>query len=221
MVIEAVAIDGPVASGKTTIGLRVAERLDYGFLDTGLMYRAATLQAMRSGISVDDWSRLTRMASSMRIGMTRSARGERLTVDDEDVTDHLKTIEVDRGVSAVSAVPGVRRALVPLQRRIAEMRPFVMVGRDIGTVVIEDARTKIYLDASATVRARRRHAEMTSAGMLIEVEQVLDDIVRRDNMDAEREYSPFRPAKDAVIIHTDDLDIPETVDRILQMVDRS
>ena len=218
MVVEAVAIDGPVASGKTSVGALVAKRLNYAFLDTGLMYRAATWQAIHSGVHFDDDSGLTCMTKSMQITLSRGEASGRLFVDGADVTDQLRDVGVDRNVSAVSAVPGVRRALTAQQRRIAWEGPIVMVGRDIGTVVLADARTKVYLDASAHVRARRRHAEMVASGVEVELEQVVADTVRRDKIDSERDAAPLRIAHDATLIHTDGLSLGEVVESIVSLV---
>jgi len=219
-VIEAVAIDGPVASGKTSVGLRVASCLDYAFLDTGLMYRAATWKAVHSGVDTGDESELTKMTESMTITLSSGKEGDRLIVDDADVTDHLRTTVVDRNVSAVSTVRGVRRALVPQQRRIAEHGPIVMVGRDIGTVVLTDARTKVYLDASVRIRATRRHSEMLASGTSVGLEQVIADTLRRDRIDSERAESPLRAAADAVVLDTDGLSLEEVVEHIVKLVER-
>ena len=220
LVIEAVAIDGPVASGKTTVGACVASRLDYAFLDTGLMYRAATWKAIHSGVDVRDESGLTGMTESMHITLSRTDEGDRLFVDGVDVTDHLRSINVDRNVSAVSAVRGVRRALTPHQRLIAEDGPIVMVGRDIGTVVLTDARIKVYLDASVHVRATRRHAEMLASGAAIEFEQVVADTVRRDKIDSERAEAPLSAADDAVVVNTDGLSLGEVVEHIVKLAEQ-
>ena len=218
MVIEAVAIDGPVASGKTSVGACVAKRLRYAFLDTGLMYRAATWQAIRAGIDATDESALTRMTESMSILLSQSNGSDRLIVDGNDVTDYLRDIDVDRNVSAVSAVPGVRSSLTPHQRRIAETGPIVMVGRDIGTVVLSDARTKVYLDAPVQVRARRRHAEMLASGVTVGFDQVVADTMTRDRIDSERDDAPLRAADNAVVVQTDGLALQEVVERIVNLV---
>ena len=218
MVIEAVAIDGPVASGKTSVGVCVADRLDYAFLDTGIMYRAATWQALRSGVSVAEETDLTLMAESMYIALQQSNGSDRLLLDGSDITDHLRDTEVDRNVSAVSAVTGVRQALIPHQRRVARAGPIVMVGRDIGTVVLPDARTKVYLDASVDVRARRRHTELLASGVTHELEQVIADTVRRDRIDSER--GALSVSKEAVVIQTDNLDLERVVERIVNLVER-
>lgn len=218
--IEAVAIDGPVASGKSSVGARVAERLNYAFLDTGIMYRAATWKAIHSGVDVHDEVGLTSMTESMRISLSHSKLGDRLTVDGADVTDYLRTVEIDRNVSAVSAVEGVRLALTPKMRHIAERGPIVMVGRDIGTVVLTDARTKVYLDASVDVRAARRHAQMLASGSVVEFEQVLDATMTRDRIDSERAVTPLSVADDAVIIDTGGILLDEVVDQIVKLVER-
>ncbi len=218
MVIEAVAIDGPVASGKTTVGTCVAVRLGYAFLDTGIMYRAATWQAIHSGISVADDADLTRMAESMHIVLHSSNGSDRLLVDGTDITDHLRSTEVDRNVSAVSAVTGVRQALIPHQRRVAKVGPIVMVGRDICTVVLPDARTKVYLDATVNVRAGRRHAELLASGVDRDLEQVIADTARRDRIDSER--GALSVSNDAVVMQTDNLDLEGVVQRIVELVEQ-
>ena len=215
---QAVAIDGPGASGKTSVGREVARHLDFRFMDTGLMYRAATWQAMKLRIPVDDGDALTRMTLDMDISLTTMEDGDRLLIDGVDATMELRTPDIDRNVSAVSAVAGVRRELVSQQRRIAEQGPIVMVGRDICTAVLPDARTKIYLDASAEVRADRRYAEMNDLGMAVTPQQVLADIERRDRIDSGRAVTPLTIADDAVVINTDDLTVPEVVDKIIKAV---
>ncbi len=218
MLDQAVAIDGPGASGKTSVGREVARQLAFRFMDTGLMYRAATWQAMRQRIPVYEADALTEMTKAMDINLTATELGDRLLIDGVDATSELRTPDIDRNVSAVSAVEGVRRELVSQQRRIAERGPIVMVGRDICTAVLPDARTKIYLDASAEVRADRRYAEMNDLGMAITPQQALADLERRDRIDSERAVTPLMVADGAVVINTDDLTIPEVVDKIIKVV---
>ena len=217
MLDQAVAIDGPGASGKTSVGREVAKRLDFRFMDTGLMYRAVTWQAIRQRIPVDDADALTRMTEAMEISLVPSECGDRLLIDGVDATAELRARDIDRSVSAVSAVAGVRRALVSQQRGIAERGPIVMVGRDICTAVMPDAHAKIYLDASAEVRAERRYAEMNRLGMAVTPRQVLDDIERRDRIDSDRAVSPLTIAEGALVINTDDLTITEVVDKIVNL----
>ncbi len=215
MVIEAVAIDGPGASGKTTVGARVAERLGFRFLDTGLTYRAATWAALRRGVDLEDDGALAGMTRSLDIRITAEGR---VTVDGVDATDCLHSGEVDRNVSRVSAVRGVRDALVPIQRRAAEDGRIVMVGRDICTVVLPDARVKVYLDASPEVRAERRRAEIAQAGGSAEPERVSDELRRRDRYDSSREESPLMVSEDAVVIDTSELSVGEVAERIVRLV---
>jgi cytidylate kinase len=202
----AIAIDGPVASGKTAVGRLVAERLGARFLDTGSMYREVTAAALDGGIDLADQDALTRLAVELadRTGLTNDGLGGR-----------LRAPEVDRGVSLVSMVPGVRSALVQRQRDIAGEGAIVMVGRDIGTVVLPEASVKVFLTASVQVRAERRFREPGANGPLV---QVLRDLERRDRLDSERADSPLRPDEDAVIIDTDGLTIPETADRVMGLV---
>ncbi len=218
MLDQAVAIDGPVASGKTSVGREVAKQLDFRFMDTGLMYRAATWQAMRLYIPVDDADALTQMTQAMDIDLTSSEYGDRLLINGFDATAELRSLDIDRNVSAVSAVEGVRRALVPQQRGIAKLGPIVMVGRDICTAVLPDARAKIYLDASPQTRAQRRYAEMNRFGIAVTPGQVLADIQRRDRIDSDRAVTPLTIAEDALVIDTDDLTMPEVVAKIIEAV---
>ena len=212
----AVAIDGPVASGKTAVGRAVAEVLGWPFLDTGAMYRAVTRSAIRLGVDVRDEGALAELAAGMSMRLKAGEDGVyRLWVDGEDVTDELRTPEIDRNVSAVAKVPAVRRTLVEQQRAIAEVPPVVMAGRDIGTVVLRDAPVKIFLTASIEERARRRTLQDPAA----DLERTRLDLERRDAIDSGREDSPLRPAEDAVVINTDGLNVEEIARRIVKLAD--
>src|SRR3990172_6010875 len=183
-----IALDGPAAAGKSTVGRRLAASLGYPFLDTGSMYRAVTWAALQHGVDLGDDDALGDLASSLRIDVQR-ARGEdsaRILVDGGDVTDHLRSPEVEAAVSLVSRVAGVREALVRAQRELAGRRPVVMAGRDIGTVVLPDADLKVYLDASVEERARRRYEELSALRQEVTPESVLDDLRRRDRIDSRR-----------------------------------
>ncbi len=218
-----IAIDGPAASGKSTVGEALAERLDYLYFDTGVMYRAVTWAALDQGISVEDGEKLTTLAEQLEIDITDATEndGRQYTVlaDGVDVTWAIRTPVVDAHVSAVSAHAGVRWALVPKQRQIAVKEPVVMVGRDIGTVVLPDADLKIYLDATVEERARRRWQEMEARGKHTDYEDVLQSMRRRDKIDSNRDVSPLRPAQDAVIIDTTDLSVNEVVDETVRLVE--
>ena len=218
-----IAIDGPAASGKSTIGGLLAERLGYLYLDTGAMYRAVTWVALERGLDIGDEEALSALARSLEIEITRPGvnDGRQYTVlaDGEDVTWEIRRPDVDRYVSPVSACAGVRRALTEQQRRIAQRGRVVMVGRDIGTVVIPDAGLKIYLDASPEVRARRRFLELVERGEEADYERILSDMVRRDRIDSQREVAPLKAAEDAITVDTDNLSIGEVLDVVQQLVE--
>ncbi len=213
-----IAIDGPVASGKTVVGRLIAQRLGCRFLDTGIMYRAVTLVALNRGVELGDDEALTALATSLEMRLVPGEAGDRLLVDGEDVTDFLREPDVDRGVSQVSAVSGVRSALVEQQRAIAREGSIVMLGRDIGTVVLPKADMKVFLTASVEVRARRRYHELLENGSDISYDQVASDLERRDRIDSERAASPLRPADDATQIDTDNLGVEEIARRIIATV---
>lgn len=213
----AVSIDGPAASGKSVIGREVARRLGIRFLDTGIMYRAVTWASIRRGIDPGREHELTSLADCSEIRLVSVCEDDRLLLDGDDITDRIRLAEVDAAVSAVSAVSGVRRALVSQQRAIAADGPIVMSGRDIGTVVLPDACVKVFLTATVEVRARRRAAE--EAGRA-DYKKIMDDLARRDGIDSERKDSPLRPAEDAITIATDNMTIEEVVNEILSKVQR-
>ena len=212
-----IAIDGPAASGKTAVGTELARRLDYRFLDTGRMYRAVTLLALEAGIDVQDQAALTELSQRLHMELVDAPSGDRLVVDGRDVTDELRARKVDTNVSRVSAVKGVRVALVAQQRKIAAQGPIVMVGRDIGTVVLPDAKVKVYLDASAEVRAQRRVREMSANGGDASYDRVLEELQMRDAIDSRRNESPLRAAEKALIVATDDMSVCEIVDKVLEL----
>ena len=219
-----IAIDGPAASGKSTIGGLLAERLDYVYFDTGVMYRAVTWVALQRGIDLADEAAVTVLAERIHIEVTQPtvADGRQYTVyaDGEDVTWQIRRPEVDHGVSPVSAYPGVRAALTAQQRRIGQAGQVVMVGRDIGTVVMPDADLKIYLDASVEERARRRYREIRDRGEPANYDPILRDMRRRDKIDSERDTAPLRPARDAVIIDTTAMAVAEVLDEVERWVNR-
>ncbi len=215
-----IAIDGPVASGKTVVGRLVAQRFGWRCLDTGVMYRAVTWAAMARGIDLGNAKPLEDLSNRVEIRLVADRAGDRLLLDNNDITEHLRRPDVERGVSLVASVSGVRSAMVRQQRSIAAEGPIVMVGRDIGTVVLKDAGLKVLLKASVNVRARRRLRELQKRGQRPDYDQVVDDLVRRDKIDTERADSPLRPAEQAVTIDTDDLAIEEVVDRIMAALQR-
>jgi cytidylate kinase len=215
---DAIAIDGPAASGKTAVGMALARELGYRFLDTGAMYRAVTWAALRRGIDPKDERRLAEFAEQISIEVDDadgiSGEATAVRVDGADATPHLRDPEVEANVSLVSRVPGVRAALVRIQQEIARGGRVVMAGRDIGTIVLPHARVKVYLDASRKVRANRRAEQIRAHGSTPDLGELIADLERRDGIDSSRAASPLTPAPGAAIIKTDDLSIEEVVRRI-------
>ena len=207
-----IAIDGPVASGKTTVGRELARRLGYAFVDTGVYYRAVTIAALDAATPLDDEAALARLAEAMDVRLGDG--GQRVSVDSVDVTSRLRAPEVDAAVSAVARVGGVRRAMVAQQRATAEGGDVIMVGRDIGTIVLPGA-AKVYLDASPQERARRRFKELAGTDQERSEAEVLGNIELRDTIDSGRADSPLRVAEDAWRIVTDGLDAEGVVERVL------
>ncbi|NLG97907.1 MAG: (d)CMP kinase [Chloroflexi bacterium] len=210
-----IAIDGPAASGKSTVAEKLAAELGYLYFDTGVMYRAVTLAALRKLGSVEDEQAVSQLAQEVRIDVNPPSRSDGrlydVLLDGEDVTWSIRQPDVDRNVSQVSAYPQVRIAMTEQQRRVGQRGNVVMVGRDIGTVVFPEAELKIYLDASVEERARRRYEELRKRGQDVTYEDILKDMKRRDSMDSSREIAPLRAAEDAVILNTDGLSICEVV----------
>jgi CMP/dCMP kinase len=214
-----IAVDGPGAAGKSTVAVEAADQLDALLFDTGALYRVVTLLALRTGTPISDGEALARLANATAIELRPSSiddgRTSDVLLDGEDVTWAIRTPEIDASVSEVSAHPAVREALLDVQRRIADGIDAVLVGRDIGTVVIPDAGLKIYLDASAEERARRRYLDMRRRGIDIGFEAILEDLRRRDEYDAGRPVSPLRRADDAIAIVTDGRDVDDIVSEIV------
>jgi cytidylate kinase len=213
-----IAIDGPAASGKSTLGYYLSRELGYLFFDTGIMYRAVTWAALEEKIQICDEREVTALAERLQIDVRppsqEDGRPYDVLVDGKDVTWLIRGPEVEASVSPVSAYPGVRQAMTLQQRRIGLRGRVVMVGRDIGTVVLPEAELKIYLDASVEERARRRYVEVLGRGEKVSFEQILVSMRRRDKIDSTRSVAPLRAAEDAVIINSDGM----TVEEVLQSV---
>lgn len=214
-----IAIDGPSASGKSTIGGLLARHLNYLYFDTGVMYRAVAAVALAQGIPSEDEAAVTALAERVKIDVlaptVHDGRDVTVLADDEDVTWEIRKLPVERSVSQVSAYPGVRRAMRDQQRRIGERGGIVMVGRDIGTVVLPDADLKIYLDATLTERARRRWLQRQARGEEVSLDQVLQDMRRRDELDSTRKHAPLAAAPDAIIVDSTGLTIEDVLVRVL------
>jgi CMP/dCMP kinase len=216
-----IAIDGPAAAGKSTVGEIVAHRLSAVYFDTGLLYRAVTRAGIDRGLPLDDGARLAEMVRACDITVRRptvaDGRQSDVLVDGTDVTTRLRGPDIDRNVSVVAAHPAVREALLETQRQIGRSGRVVMVGRDIGTVVLPDAEVKIFLDASPEERARRRFEQMSPGDPALSYEQILNDMRRRDAIDSQRDVAPLRPAVDAVVIDSDPLTVEDVAERIIEV----
>jgi len=218
-----IAIDGPAASGKTTVGERLAKHFGYLLFDTGNMYRAVTWAALKELGCVCDEEKVTELARKVVIDVqppsVDDGRLADVLLDGRDITWEIRSPEVDANVSQVSAYRGVRQEMTVQQRRIGLRGRVVMTGRDIGTVVLPEADLKLYLDASVPIRARRRYLEILARGGETDYREILAGLQRRDQIDSSREIAPLRAARDAVIIQTDDLSIDEVVAKILTLTD--
>ena len=217
-----IAIDGPAASGKSTIGLRLAEALGYLFFDTGVMYRAVTWLALERGIDVRNEAAVTTLAEDAQIDIAPASkadgRASDVFVNGREITWETRTRKVDANVSIVAAYAGVRKALSQQQRRIGQRGKIVMVGRDIGTVVLPEADLKIYLDATAEERARRRYEEIVARGGTPEYDAILRRVIERDRIDTTRDVAPLKAAEDAIVLDSDQLDADEVFERVLALV---
>ena len=216
-----IALDGPAASGKSTVGSRLAEALSYLFFDTGIMYRAVTWIALDHDMDLNDEAAMTELAQNAQIDVRqpsqKDGRASDVVVGGKDVTWDVRSADVDANVSLVSAYAGVRQALSEKQRNIGLRGQVVMVGRDIGTVVLPEADLKVYMDASAEERARRRYDEIIERGGKADYDEILSKMIERDRLDSTRAVAPLRPADDAIIIQTDALSEDQVYARILEM----
>ena len=217
-----ITIDGPAASGKSTLGKRLADELVYLFFDTGVMYRAVTWLALQDGLEIEEENQITLLAErtdiDVRAPSLDDGRQNDILADGRDITWQIRLPEVDANVSLVSSYGGVRDALTIQQRRIGQRGKVVMVGRDIGTVVFPDADLKIYLDASVEERARRRYHEQCERGEESDQAQILEAMRKRDKFDSTREVAPLRAAPDAVIIFSDNMDADQVLQTASQLV---
>ena len=217
-----VAIDGPAGAGKSTIAARLAQRLEVPYLDTGAMYRAVALLALRDGLptALDEAgaARVVELMENHRIEVSGGISGNRIEIDGDDVSSEIRTPECSLMASAVSAIPEVRQALVPMQRRLGLEKGGVMEGRDIGTVVFPDADLKVFLTASAEERAQRRHRDLANHEVAVSIDEVREQQNRRDHQDTSRSESPLQVAPGSVVVDTTDLSLDKVVERLMAEV---
>ncbi|MBT3216917.1 MAG: (d)CMP kinase [Candidatus Marinimicrobia bacterium] len=215
-----IAIDGPAASGKSTTARKVAQQLEFLYLDTGAMYRCVTLALLDQHISISDVSAVNNLLESIDVNLSEDDGNPMVHLNKKNVTDKIRSAEVTSNVSAVSAIREVRKAMVRMQRKIASNSNCVMEGRDIGTVVFPNAEVKIFLVADANVRAVRRQKDLLALGEMNSVDELVKEIEKRDAFDSTREHSPLQKAKDAFVIDTSHVTIDEQVSEIIEIVNQ-
>ena len=216
-----VAIDGPASSGKSTISKLIAKENHFVYLDTGAMYRVVTLAVLRNKISIDDHEAIEKLVQTIEIGFSMQDGKQSVYMNGEDVTDEIRSVEVTKNVSAVSAIKEVRTRLVHLQQEIAENHSIIMDGRDIGTVVLPQAEIKIFLVASVEERAKRRFIENQEKGIEMSYEELVEDIRRRDHIDSTRKESPLKKADDAIEIDTTTMTIEDVVKTVTALIQKN
>ncbi len=213
-----VAIDGPAASGKTTTARGVAQRMGFRHIDTGALYRAVTLYLLRSGTDISDVQAVEQDLQSIDLRVDFTDGGQETFLGEEDVKDELRSVEVTRNVSVVSAIGAVRARLLPLQHEIAAQHDVVLEGRDIGTVVFPNAEIKIFMVADTRIRAQRRQKDFARIGIEKSLEELEQEIRARDEHNAQRDLAPMVPADDATQLDTSELSIDEQIDFIVSMI---
>ena len=216
-----VAIDGPASSGKSTISKLIAKENHFVYLDTGAMYRVVTLAVLKNQISLDDHRAIEQLVQTIEIGFSMQDGKQSVFMNGEDVTDEIRSVEVTKNVSAVSALKEVRTRLVHLQQEIAENHSIIMDGRDIGTVVLPQADIKIFLVASVEERAKRRYIENQEKGIEMSYEELVEDIRRRDYIDSTRKESPLKKADDAIEVDTTKMTIEDVVKTVTALIQKN
>lgn len=215
----AIAIDGPAGAGKSTIAKLAAKELSFIYVDTGALYRAIGLCAQRNNIGSKDADALIEMIKEIKVELAFNDKKEQIVLlNGEDVSSYIRTPEISMYASDVSAVPEIRAFLLDLQRNMAKTNNIIMDGRDIGTVVLPDAQIKIFLTASPEVRAKRRYDELIEKGMDVKYEDILSDVITRDYNDSHREVAPLKPAQDSIIVDTSELNLEESVEKLLSIM---
>ena len=215
----AIALDGPAGAGKSSIAKRAAKALDFIYVDTGALYRTIGLAATRMGVEPKPSPEVEKLLSEITVDLTFNDKGEQIVLlDGEDVSGLIRTPEASMMASKISAVPSVRAYLLDLQRNMAKSHNVIMDGRDIGTVVLPDAKVKIFLTASPEARAQRRYKELCEKGMNVKYEDILNDVITRDYNDSHRETAPLKPAEGCVTVDTTELDFEQSVEKIISVI---
>ena len=215
----AIALDGPAGAGKSSIAKRVAKALDFIYVDTGALYRTIGLAATRKGVEPKPSDEVEKLLNEITVDLTFNDKGEQIVLlDGEDVSGLIRTPEASMMASKISAVPSVRAYLLDLQRNMAKSHNVIMDGRDIGTVVLPDAKVKIFLTASPEARAQRRYKELCEKGMDVKYEDILNDVITRDYNDTHRETAPLKPAEGCVMVDTTELDFEQSVEKIISVI---
>lgn len=217
-----VTIDGPAGAGKSTVAKRIAQRLDYYYLDTGAMYRALTLKAMRKKVDLEDESVLVALAKKTSIDFAgKASQGLRIMLDQEDVSEAIRTPEVTNNTFYIARAPRVRAVMVELQRKIGAKQNIVVEGRDVGTVVFPKAQFKFYLDANFVERAQRRIKELEEKGKKVDHEELKKELQERDQKDFTRSTGPLKKAEDAIIIDSTFLSVDQTAEKLLEYIQKN
>lgn len=215
----AIALDGPAGAGKSSIAKRAAKALDFIYVDTGALYRTIGLAATRKGVEPKPSAEVENLLNEITVDLTFNDKGEQIVLlDGEDVSGLIRTPEASMMASKISAVPSVRAYLLDLQRNMAKAHNVIMDGRDIGTVVLPDAKVKIFLTASPEARAQRRYKELCEKGMDVKYEDILNDVITRDYNDSHRETAPLKPAEGCVMVDTTELDFEQSVKKIISVI---
>ena len=215
----AIALDGPAGAGKSSIAKRAAKALDFIYVDTGALYRTIGLAATRKGVEPKPSPEVEKLLSEITVDLTFNDKGEQIVLlDGEDVSGLIRTPEASMMASKISAVPSVRAYLLDLQRNMAKSHNVIMDGRNIGTVVLPDAKVKIFLTASPEARAQRRYKELCEKGMDVKYEDILNDVITRDYNDSHRETAPLKPAEGCVTVDTTELDFEQSVEKIISVI---
>lgn len=213
-----ITVDGPAGVGKSSVSKALSKRISYVYLDTGALYRAVAFRVAESGISPDDGEAISRFCENIDISLLADNRGMKILADGNDITDKIRTEEISILASTVSAIPAVREALLPIQRKAASSGGVIAEGRDMGTVVFPGADVKFFIKAEIHERAKRRYLQIKRRGVAADIEEIKNGIVVRDRQDMKRNVSPLRPAEDAFILDTTDMEMGEVVEKMIHVI---